>query len=101
MEHNLEHTISLLTRTPAALNVLLRDLPEVWTFRNEGDNTLTHLHQISRVMAHQYRRRWARGASTSGCCSAVATALPRKKGRPREAGMRTVQMDHSGAARIG
>ena len=39
MEHNLEHTISLLTRTPAALNALLRHLPEAWTFRNEGENT--------------------------------------------------------------
>ncbi len=39
MEHNLEHTISLLTRTPAALNALLRDLPEAWTFRNEGEDT--------------------------------------------------------------
>src|SRR5207248_11010787 len=39
MEHNLEHTISLLTRTPAALDALLRDLPETWTFRNEGEKT--------------------------------------------------------------
>src|SRR5213083_2567054 len=39
MEHNLAHTISLLTRTPAALNALLRDLPEAWTFRNEGEDT--------------------------------------------------------------
>jgi hypothetical protein len=39
MEHNLPHTISLLTRTPAALNALLRDLPETWTFGNEGENT--------------------------------------------------------------
>jgi hypothetical protein len=39
MEHNLQNTISLLTRTPAALNALLRDLPETWTFRNEGKNT--------------------------------------------------------------
>ena len=38
-EHKLEHTISLLTRTPAALNAFLRDLPETWTFRNEGENT--------------------------------------------------------------
>ena len=28
MEHNLAQTISLLTRTPAPLNALLRDLPE-------------------------------------------------------------------------
>ena len=39
MDHNLSHTISLLTRTPAALNALLRDLPEAWTFPNEGENT--------------------------------------------------------------
>src|SRR6266567_1572871 len=39
MEHNLEHTISLLTRTPATLNALLRDLPEAWTLRNEGENS--------------------------------------------------------------
>lgn len=39
MEHNLAHTISLLSRTPAALNALLRDLPDDWTVHNEGDNT--------------------------------------------------------------
>src|SRR6266478_6262123 len=39
MQHNLQNTISLLTRTPAALNTLLRDLPETWTLRNEGENT--------------------------------------------------------------
>lgn len=39
MEHDLEHTIALLTRTPAALNALLRDLPETWTLRNEGEKT--------------------------------------------------------------
>jgi hypothetical protein len=39
MEQNLEHTISLLASTPAALDALLRDLPEAWTLRNEGENT--------------------------------------------------------------
>ena len=39
MQHNLQNTISLLTRTPAALDALLRDLPETWTLRNEGENT--------------------------------------------------------------
>jgi hypothetical protein len=39
MEHNLPHTISLLSRTPTALDALLRDLPEMWTIRNEGENT--------------------------------------------------------------
>jgi len=39
MEHDLELTISLLARTPATLNALLRDLPEEWTRQNEGDKT--------------------------------------------------------------
>ena len=39
MQQNLENTISLLARTPVTLNALLRDLPEEWTFRNEGQNT--------------------------------------------------------------
>jgi hypothetical protein len=39
MQHNLQQTISLLTRTPATLDALLRDLPEAWTLRNEGEGT--------------------------------------------------------------
>jgi DinB family protein len=39
MEHNLEYTISLLSHTPVTLNALLRNLPEAWTHRNEGENT--------------------------------------------------------------
>jgi len=35
----LADTIALLSRTPAALDALLRDLPETWTNRNEGDGT--------------------------------------------------------------
>jgi len=38
-DHNLPQTISLLSRTPDALNALLRDLPETWTHRNEGAKT--------------------------------------------------------------
>jgi hypothetical protein len=39
MEHDLRETIALLGRTPAALDSLLRDLPETWTHRDEGENT--------------------------------------------------------------
>lgn len=39
MTHNLNNTISLLSRTPGALNALLRDLPEFWTLQNEGEKT--------------------------------------------------------------
>ena len=40
-EFNLQDTIALLSRTPAALNALLRDLPETWTHRNEGGDSWT------------------------------------------------------------
>lgn len=39
VEHNLQNTIFLLSRTPATLNTLLRDLPEAWILPNEGDTT--------------------------------------------------------------
>jgi len=39
MEQNLQLTIALLARTPAALNALLRGLPAGWTRRNEGGDT--------------------------------------------------------------
>jgi hypothetical protein len=39
MEHDLENTLALLVRTPAVLNALLRDLPQMWTERHEGENT--------------------------------------------------------------
>jgi hypothetical protein len=39
MEQNLQNTIGLLERTPAALDALLRDLPDAWTQHSEGENT--------------------------------------------------------------
>jgi hypothetical protein len=57
MEHNLEHTLSLLTRTPAALNALLRDLPETWTFRNEGENTMSAFDVVGHLI-HAERTNW-------------------------------------------
>ena len=41
MEFELENSIALLSRTPATLNALLRNLPAAWTTGNEGDNTWT------------------------------------------------------------
>jgi hypothetical protein len=38
-EFTLPDTIAILTRTPAALNALLRGLPERWVTSNEGHNT--------------------------------------------------------------
>ena len=57
MEHNLQNTVSLLSRTPAALNALLRDLPEAWTFRNEGENTWTAFDVVGHLI-HCERDNW-------------------------------------------
>jgi DinB superfamily len=57
MEHNLQHTIALLTRTPVALNALLRDLPETWTFRNEGGSTWSAFDVVGHLI-HGERTDW-------------------------------------------
>jgi len=57
MEHDLDHTISLLTRTPAVLDALLRDLPETWTLRNEGENTWSAFDVVGH-MIHAERADW-------------------------------------------
>ncbi|HZR55502.1 MAG TPA: DinB family protein [Terriglobales bacterium] len=57
MEHSLPQTISLLARTPATLNALLRDLPETWTLRNEGENTWSAFDIIGHLI-HGERTDW-------------------------------------------
>jgi len=57
MEQNLEHTISLLARTPPALNALLRDLPEAWTSRNEGENSWSAYEVVGHLI-HGERTDW-------------------------------------------
>ena len=39
MEFQIEHAVEILSRTPATLDALLRDLPESWLIRNEGAET--------------------------------------------------------------
>lgn len=51
MPHTLHDTISLLSRTPATLNALLRDLPDAWTFRNEGENTWTAFDVVGHLVS--------------------------------------------------
>ncbi len=46
--HDLQDSVALLARTPAALDALLRGLGETWTERNEGKNTWT----VREVVAH-------------------------------------------------
>ena len=57
MQHNLQLTVALLARTPAALNALLRNLPEAWTLRNEGGNTWSAFDIIGHLI-HGERTDW-------------------------------------------
>jgi hypothetical protein len=56
-EQNLPETMSLLARTPAVLNALLRDLPETWTLRNEGENTWSAFDVVGHLI-HGERTDW-------------------------------------------
>lgn len=57
MIHDLQQTIALLSRTPAALDALLRDLPEVWTLRNEGADTWSPVEIVGHLI-HAERTDW-------------------------------------------
>lgn len=57
VEFNLELTIALLVRTPAALNAFLRDLPSEWTFTNEGENTWSAFDVVGHLI-HGERTDW-------------------------------------------
>ena len=57
MEHILLQTISLLSRTPTALNALLRDLPDAWTLHPEGANTWSPFDVIGHLI-HGERTDW-------------------------------------------
>jgi hypothetical protein len=53
----LDTTIALLARTPAALDALLRDLPEAWTRSNEGETTWSAYEVVGHLI-HGERTDW-------------------------------------------
>jgi hypothetical protein len=57
MEQNLQNTMALLERTPAVLDVLLRDLPEAWTLQNEGVNSWSAFDVVGHLI-HGERTDW-------------------------------------------
>lgn len=57
MAHDLGQTIALLARTPAALDALLRDLPEAWTHRNEGGESWSAFDVVGHLI-HGERTDW-------------------------------------------
>jgi len=63
MPHNLDHTIALLSRTPAALDALLRGLPVALTLSNEGEKTWTAFDVVAHLI-HAERTDWIPRAKT-------------------------------------
>jgi hypothetical protein len=63
MQHDLQHTIAFLSHTPAALNALLRDLPDAWTMRNEGENSWT-VYEVVAHLAYLEQTDWMARART-------------------------------------
>jgi hypothetical protein len=57
MTHDVSETTALLARTPAALNALLRDLPEGWTICNEGAGTWSPFDIVAHLI-HAERADW-------------------------------------------
>jgi hypothetical protein len=57
MNHDLQQTIAVLSRTPGTLNALLRDLPEAWTHTNEGPNTWSAYDVVGHLI-HGERTDW-------------------------------------------
>ena len=63
MSAHFESTVALLEHTPSCLNALLRDLPEIWTRRNEGGSTWTVFDVIGHLIHGEHtdwipRARW-------------------------------------------
>ena len=57
MEHNLQETIALLSRTPTALETLLLGLSDTWISRNEGNGTWNAFGVIGHLV-HGERADW-------------------------------------------
>ena len=57
MGFDLQETITLLSRTPSALNALLRHLPQTWTIKNEGAKTWSPFDIVGHLI-HGERTDW-------------------------------------------
>ena len=50
MAFDLENALALLSRTPTALDALLRGLPDAWTTCNEGEKTWTPIDVVAHLL---------------------------------------------------
>lgn len=56
-EPHLDHTLTLLARTPSTLDAWLRDLPGMWTHRDEGPHTWSAVGVVGHLV-HAERTNW-------------------------------------------
>jgi hypothetical protein len=57
MNHDLKETVSLLARTPAVLDALLRNMPDAWTLCNEGGDSWSAFDVVGHLI-HAERTDW-------------------------------------------
>lgn len=57
MQLDLQDTVALLARTPTTLDAFLRNLPETWTHRNEGEKTWSVFDIVGHLI-HGERTDW-------------------------------------------
>jgi hypothetical protein len=81
-----DQCLAVLTRTPAALNALLRDLPEAWTTVSDGSNTWSPYSVVGHLI-HGERTDWI---------PRVAIILEHGPGRPFDPFDREAQFQESG-----
>jgi DinB superfamily len=63
MSHNLDNSIALLSRTPATLDALLRDMPDAWTRATEGPDSWSPFDVVAHLI-HCDRTNWMQRART-------------------------------------
>lgn len=61
MKFDLQNATALLSHTPATLNALLRNLPDAWTSKNEGEGTMTPYDVIGHLVFLE-RNNWIQRA---------------------------------------
>jgi hypothetical protein len=84
----LDECLAILTRTPAALNALLRDLPDAWTSATDGPGTWSAYTVVGHLI-HGERTDWM---------ARLAIILEHGPGRPFDPFDREAQFRHNTAA---
>lgn len=85
MDFQQEHTLAILTRTPATLRALLTGLPEAWVRATEGENTWSAYDVVGHLL-HGEQSNWI---------PRVRTILEQGEGHPFPSFNRTAMFEES------